>query len=437
MYRKTLVSVLCLAVASVILLAGCSSKKENKGDPSPGSSATQSGGSKESVTIRIGVIGDTLKGVEQLAKTYESQNENVKIAVERAPNDQYQSGLLAGLAGQDAPDIFQYWGGNVFKKLAVNHADDLTGLSIVSNVDSSALEAFTVDGKVLGIPFGIEFTGVYYNKQIFKDNGWKIPTSWDEFLTLCEAVKAKGMQPLAFMGKEPWEVQMPWFQMAPTVLYSKQSDWDQQRYDNQVKFAGTDGWKELASRYKLMLDNGYLGKDILGVSYDQAKQLFSTGKAPMILDGTWALGNYKDMVKQSNMDIGMFAFPANAPGQDLWLSKSTSTGLAVWVGSKHKEEVKRFYEFIYSDDKLMQLIGQGNIPSFKTVTAETDPILADIMPIAKNNKSYRFLDAGWPTGPSDEAFTKETQAALGGVSTFDKVLEVADKSWDKGASEDK
>ena len=39
--------------------------------------------------------------------------------------------------------------------------------------------------------------GVFYNQDLFEEQGVEVPTTWTEFLDVCKALKDKGIQPLA------------------------------------------------------------------------------------------------------------------------------------------------------------------------------------------------------------------------------------------------
>ena len=68
------------------------------------------------------------------------------------------------------------------------------------------------DGKVYTTPISGENTqGIMYNKDYFEANGLQIPTTWDEFITLCQTIKDKGdMAPLVVGGQDLWHMGF-WF----------------------------------------------------------------------------------------------------------------------------------------------------------------------------------------------------------------------------------
>ncbi|THF76087.1 ABC transporter substrate-binding protein [Cohnella fermenti] len=435
--KKVTSFVAALALSAVALTAcGSDNTASNTASPSSGGTAGASPSastSPKNVALGISVPGQDLPGLEELAKKFEEQNAGVKISVARAPNEQYEQTLKAHLvAKEDVPDLFLQWPGRGKIGVAINagYLADLSSLGPVADIDQGQLSPFSQDGKVYGIPWAKNFLGVYYNKTLFEQQGLNVPTNWEELLEVADRLQSAGVTPFAFPAKDGSGM-FTWYALVPSTVYAKDPDWDQKRYDNQVQFATSDSWKSTGEQLKLLLDKGYLGKNINGLGNDSANALIADGKAAMIVNGNWAIGDYEKLASDAGITMGMFAFPGNEPGQPLWLSAAPSTGLSVWSGSPNQDTAKQLIEFLYDEENVPALIGSGQFSTLKTVAMDSNPIFADILDIIRTGSSYPFLDVGWPAGPQSDAFTKETQAALGGASTFEKVLEAADKSWDK------
>ena len=61
-------------------------------------------------------------------------------------------------------------------------------------------------GHYWGVPVNIHRSNVlWYSKAVFDANGLKPPTTFDEFKTVAEALKAKGIVPFVMGTKEGWE----------------------------------------------------------------------------------------------------------------------------------------------------------------------------------------------------------------------------------------
>lgn len=52
------------------------------------------------------------------------------------------------------------------------------------------------NGKLYFFPYEFVTSGFHYNKALFKANGLTPPKTWDEFIAVGEALKAKGIAPL-------------------------------------------------------------------------------------------------------------------------------------------------------------------------------------------------------------------------------------------------
>ncbi len=54
----------------------------------------------------------------------------------------------------------------------------------------------SVDGKLYAAPLGANVKSfVWYSPKMFADNGWEIPTTWDDMLALSDTIAASGIKP--------------------------------------------------------------------------------------------------------------------------------------------------------------------------------------------------------------------------------------------------
>ena len=67
-----------------------------------------------------------------------------------------------------------------------------------------AYQACTLDGKLYCLPGGLLVGGLYYNKDVFAEEGWNVPTTMDELISTMDAAKEKGYYPLA-AGNKGWK----------------------------------------------------------------------------------------------------------------------------------------------------------------------------------------------------------------------------------------
>ena len=92
-------------------------------------------------------------------------------------------------------------------KVEAGYAADITDLIKSAGLDQQFAEgAFgttSIDGKVYMVPFTSDVTNViWYNKDVFAAKGLTAPTTWAEFLTLCDTLKKQGITPLSVGNKD-------------------------------------------------------------------------------------------------------------------------------------------------------------------------------------------------------------------------------------------
>jgi multiple sugar transport system substrate-binding protein len=135
-----------------------------------------------------------------VVKLFEAANQGVKIVGEVGGN--YWSKLTTMLAGGNAPDVFQL-APSRFADFARRNAllplDDLLGKTIrTDKLMPDVFKLGTVDGKVTGVPLGINAFALLYDTVAFEQAGIAPPsanTNWDDFARLCvDLTKAMGKQ---------------------------------------------------------------------------------------------------------------------------------------------------------------------------------------------------------------------------------------------------
>jgi multiple sugar transport system substrate-binding protein len=170
-----------------------------------------------------------------------------------------------------------------------------------------------LDGQQYFVPFYFYAWGVHYRKSLFEENGYEIPTTWDEFLALAAQMEADGITPLAAANDGGWP-QMGMFDMLNMringydfhiSLMGGNESWD----SDEVK-AVFAAWEELLPYYQ---------PDANGREWQGAANSLGDKSAGMYLLGNFVTSNFDGDSQQDIIDdIDFFLFPEiNAEhGQD-------------------------------------------------------------------------------------------------------------------------
>jgi len=155
-----------------------------------------------------------------MAKEYETAHPNVKINITSLENEAFKAKLTTVTQAGNPPDLFQSWGGGVLKQqVDATLVKDLTGdtSSWVGELLPAAVQPYTIDGKVYGIPWDIGMVGFWYNKDLFaKAKITAPPATWAEFLGIVSKIKSAGITPIAL----PVRTSGPATSTGPTSRYA-------------------------------------------------------------------------------------------------------------------------------------------------------------------------------------------------------------------------
>jgi raffinose/stachyose/melibiose transport system substrate-binding protein len=254
---------------------------------------------------------------------------------------------VAMASGAGLPDVFQSWGGSVMGGYADN--DRLLDLSAeLKGIPGSAAAAAAMSwkGKTYGVAPFFAVAGIFYNQGMFDKLGLTAPATVEEFEKTCDALKAKGLQPIACGDKDKWPG------LALYMYLTNRFGGDASAKASARALAyDSDAFVKAAQMYQKWVKAGYFGKTPLGEAYGDAQQLMATGKAGMMITGSWMCGNFADP-KFTDQKISFAAFPALASGgvgTAADVMGMTDIGFAATkAGAAHKDAVVKFLTYAMS-----------------------------------------------------------------------------------------
>ncbi len=163
---------------------------------------------------------------ETVEEKFNSTHDDIELVID-SPNDAMTI-LKTRFIREDYPDIIGIGGdinySNFLDSDLLMDISDYEGLDSIKqtylDIDKE-LEFVPTDG-VYAVPYMANAAGILYNKDVFEEHGWTIPTTWDELMALCEEIQAAGLQPFYFGFRDTWTCLAPWnaisVDLAPTDL---------------------------------------------------------------------------------------------------------------------------------------------------------------------------------------------------------------------------
>lgn len=341
---------LLLAALMVTSLAACGSKtvSDNKAAVSPATSSQTTVEAKKAVTIkyptyRVGTHASAAMEKAQLEKFNEKFGNEIKVQVEEIPSDTaYNDKMKILAASGDLPDVVM--GKNGINEILIK-GDLATPFNDYLDKDSKwkseigdeAIAANTRDGKVWSISDQKQVVGYFYNKEMFEKAGIKPAETWDEFMTNCDKLKAAGFTPIAMMtGENAWTTNLLLSSIVGTSGDAGNKFMNTLHPTNFETPEMIEGLKKI----QVMLQK-YTTKDAIGAVYANAANNFEQGKAAIIANGPWMIGDFSDKSKAPegfDKVVGVAAYPGSGA--------FCSYEVGYMIGSKTQEEKDAAAQFI-------------------------------------------------------------------------------------------
>lgn len=120
----------------------------------------------------------------ELFKKFQDKT-GIEVKVLVTPDNGYDTLLGTSLSGgSNAVDMFMYSAGSSMISAGIpDVAEDLSGETWSADLEDWALKANSYQDKVIGFStWGVDYEGILYNKTLFEENKWEVPTTWDGFL---------------------------------------------------------------------------------------------------------------------------------------------------------------------------------------------------------------------------------------------------------------
>ena len=186
---------------------------------------------------------------------------------------------------------------------------------------------------------------------MFEKNGWKIPTTWDEFTSLCETIKSSGQQPLYFGYKDVWTCLAPWNALACDLA---PADVCRQVNKGETKFA--DEYGEVAEKMLELLQ--YAQDDPFAYNYNDACTAFANGETAMYPIGSYAVPQIQSV--NPDMNIDSFVMPGCDNAEDNVLNSGVDLQFCVTKDCPSKEAAYEVLSFMLEDSTIQTYLDDQN-----------------------------------------------------------------------------
>jgi ABC-type glycerol-3-phosphate transport system substrate-binding protein len=279
-------------------------------------------------------------------KMFMRRNPNIKVVRKTFPYASFLTKLSTAVAAKKGPDIFASLAGGTmaaytrgFEQLDRRITKQLAN-DLVMTPDS------ITRGKRYLLPFGINATVWFYNKNLFAKAGLdrnKPPKTWRELLVVCDQLKKVGVTPISAQFRDGYLGEGLHITLAGQLLTAKQ---------NAAWWTGGGSWlqPELRKPFERLVELNKRGcftpnshtYDAFGP--DQEFD-FNNGSAAMVFGGS-DINERASKTGLKPSDLGIFRWPRLPDSKyPPYMDVGNYEGMGITVWGKHKDAAWKLIKF--------------------------------------------------------------------------------------------
>ncbi|MFC8922845.1 ABC transporter substrate-binding protein [Cellulosimicrobium sp. NPDC057127] len=326
------------------------------GSDAPESTA-EAGGSPEGVddgtTLSLWTRAPLEKQANLLVDAYNASHEN-QVELTIVPNDDYVAKVGAAAGSDGLPDLFAADIVYVPNWAEQGLFQDLTGridqLDFAEEINPGHLEAGTYDDKQHVLPFVLDVSVMFYNKDLYEQAGLDPeapPTSLTEFAEHAKTVDALGgdVDGTFFGGNCGGCLVFTWF---PSVWAAGE---DVMTEDGTESLLASETAQEVYSVYKDLVDSDAVGagtRDETGATWVAP---FQEGKVGVMPYPATLLSTADETV-----DVGVAPIPGPDGGESTFVG---GDGIGISKDSESSEQAWNFLSWLMSEEAQVEVLAQN------------------------------------------------------------------------------
>lgn len=382
---------LFLVVCMLFSMTACAAKQPpaNAGEENQKTDGTLSG------EIEILWQIDGAEDIWQYTLDYFAEHyPDVKITFNKDANA-YES-IGNRLRAGNPPDVFYTWhtafdyasaykSGLLAPVDALMETERLEGdMTLKEFLQKDIYESGLYEGNHYFIPFQQLMYMSFYSGKTFEERNYTVPTTWDEFISLCDQIKADGeTSPVIYAGVY---AEMLGNTFVLNEIYNNDPETLNRIYN------GEAAWNEPAAvaavqRLKDMVDAGYINTDSIAIDHIQSQMDFINGKAAFIPAGSWMenemAGNWPD-----GFDLKPFILPSESGKWTVMLQQGEIVIPAQPDGEKW-DILKELFRVFFSDESTYKATEEcGLLTAYQNIP---DNVMALLSPTVQ--EMYQQIEA--------------------------------------------
>ena len=360
------------------------------------------------------VEGQKANAMEEIQQRFVEKHPEVKITFDNKAYSQgtdYWPQLESAIAAGDLPELIMGNPGMYDTLINEGYIMDLTGNQLIKDLGLTDGDMGDVSykGKWYAYPIDFKSWGVFYNRTIFSELGIAEPKTKTELLTAAQTLKDNGYIPWAqwFADAAAADIEMRinvWTDALANGdkdMFEKLMSGEKQVKDYPYFAAGLQNWTD-------RMGQGWADPSAVSNKQTDANEMFVSGKAGMLYQGTWNIGSIEE-IKPEGFDYGFFLCPVDDSGAEQVLNVQVDQAFMVCDKAVNKDWAVKFMEY-WLTEEMGFWSDAAFQPCITGATTESTPaMLLNLLAAKASGNTACYGDF---TAPFSSAFTSAYRKAL-------------------------
>lgn len=397
-----------------------------------GACGNQPGGPSGDGATAWGLTGGAEEAMRASFEAWNEANPDDQITAEYFANDAYKEKIRTAIGAGNAPTLVFGWAGATLADYVANdQVVDITESTsaLTDRLLPSVAQVGMVDGKVYAVPNNQSQPIVlYHNNEVLEAAGTQVPTTWSELLAAVEALKGADVIPIALAGQSVWP-ELMWIEYLADRVGGEAAF--QRVLDGEAGAWSHPDMLRAAQMITELVDAGAFGDGFASVVADAGADhaLVSTGKAGMILQGSWIypefLTNAPDLVASGNLLFSTFPVIEDGAGDPTNIVGNPANYWSITSSASEADQgtaADYLSEAVYDDEHIDSLLAIGAVPPVAgledRIAQEEDPAFLDFTYAMVRDAAHFELswDQAIPASQAQELLNNLSRLFLGEIT---------------------
>lgn len=251
----------------------------------------------------------------QMLQQFERENPGSKIVQHFFSQEEYKRDFEKNIARKPI-DVAFWFAGERMRQLSVKGLlrplDAETTAYLSDQFTPASLQSTQVGKQTFGMPLSYYAWGFFYSRSLFRELGLQVPQTWEDLLSVSEAIRKKGAYPFAVGANAGWPV-AAWFDYLNLRLNGL--EFHQRLLRGEVAFSDPRV-RDVMLQWRHVLQKDFFMPEAMSLDWDGVFPYLYRRQVGMVLMGGFAAARFPagaGMGRQVTDDVGFFPFPKMNP----------------------------------------------------------------------------------------------------------------------------